>query len=79
VVQCVEVAYAVGAENDGLVIDHELLAAVLQGRLHDPGISLGPVTAAAGDKRILAINYALVLASGTSLTRALRKAPASLE
>ena len=48
--QRVEVGNAVHAEHNGLGVNDELLDAVLQGRLDDPGIAVGPVVAAPGDQ-----------------------------
>jgi len=52
-VQRAEIGDAVNAQNDSLAINHELLAAVLQRGLHDPGIAPGPVVAAASDQPYL--------------------------
>ena len=49
-VQGVEVRGAVDAEHHGLAVDDELLLAVLQRGLDDPGVSLGPVVAVAGEE-----------------------------
>ena len=49
-VKGVEVGIAVHAADDGLAIDNELLLAVLQRGLDNPGVALGPVIAALGDQ-----------------------------
>ena len=38
------------AQHHRLAVDHELPIAVLQRRLHNPRISVGPVLAALGDQ-----------------------------
>lgn len=48
--QRVEVGNAVNAQHDGLAINDELLRAVLQCCLDNPGIPLGPVVPVAGDQ-----------------------------
>jgi len=48
--QRVEIGDAVNPEDDGLAIDDELLVAVFQRGLDDPGIALGPVIAAPSDQ-----------------------------
>jgi hypothetical protein len=49
-VQGVEVRDAIDAKDYGLAVEHKLPDAVLQGGFGDPGISLRPVIAAAGDQ-----------------------------
>jgi hypothetical protein len=48
--QRVEIGDPVDAQDHGLAIYDELLAAVPQRRLSDPGEALGPVVAAPGDQ-----------------------------
>ena len=48
--QLIEIGDAVNAEDDGLAIDDELLVAVFQRGLDDPGIAFGPVVSAARDQ-----------------------------
>jgi hypothetical protein len=45
----VEIRDAVNAKDDRLAIDDELLVAILQRGLDDPGITLRPIVAAARD------------------------------
>jgi hypothetical protein len=47
-VQRVEVGDAVDTEDDGLAVDHEALASVLERGFHDPGIAPRPVMAVPG-------------------------------
>src|ERR1035438_6318421 len=47
-VQGVEVGNTIDAEDNGLAVNDELLLAVLQRGLDDPGIALGPVVSVAG-------------------------------
>jgi hypothetical protein len=49
-VQGVEVGKTVDAQNDCLAIDHELLHPGFQRGLDNPGITLGPIVAVAGDQ-----------------------------
>ena len=46
----VEIGDAIDAEQHGLAVDDELLAVILQRRLDNPRIAVGPVVAAAGDQ-----------------------------
>jgi hypothetical protein len=48
--QRVKVGDAVDAEHDGLTVDCELLFAILQRSLDDPGKALGPVVAVADEQ-----------------------------
>ena len=53
-VQGVEIRYAIDAEHNGLAVDDELLLAVLQRCLDDPGKAAGPVVTAARDQPYVA-------------------------
>jgi DNA invertase Pin-like site-specific DNA recombinase len=48
-VQRVEVSDAIDAEHHRLAVDHELLESILQRRLDNSRIAIGPVIAAAGE------------------------------
>ena len=49
-VQCVEIGNPVDAQENGLAVDHELTAAVLQRGFGDPGKAAGPIVTAAGNQ-----------------------------
>jgi len=47
-VQRVEIGVSINAKDDRFIVDYEMLVAVLQRGLDDPGIAPGPVIAAPG-------------------------------
>jgi len=49
-VQGAEIGDAIDTEHDRLAVNDELPMPVLQRRLDDPGIAIGPVIAASGDQ-----------------------------
>jgi DNA invertase Pin-like site-specific DNA recombinase len=87
-VQRVEVSDAIDAEHHRLAVDHELLESILQRRLDNSRIAIGPVIAAAGELMltimagIAQFERSLILARtevGIARARAQGNRPAALD